>query len=271
MPTSIARWNYLEFGVKKPMFKIAARALSAVRRSWANWRQTLGLGAPKSFERSRYGIDLRANWADRTFQYCIYATYGRELSDFLASRRQGFVFLDIGANQGLFSLLAAKNAACTAVLAFEPVSRTFNLLKANIAANRFGAKITPVPAAISDKAGHGEMHVCHAHSGGACLRTGSIVDGADTERVDLIRSTQLDSMLPARDAVIVKIDVEGHEEVVIRELMRCVHRDRFEAIFYEIDERWVNPNAIQSLLKQHGFDRFAKFGVGRHYDILAQR
>lgn len=271
MPVSVTTRNCLEFGMKKPVLKIAARSLSAIRRSWANWRQTLGLGAPKAFERSRYGVDLSANWNDRTFQYCLYATYGHELSDILTARRTPFVFLDIGANQGLFSLIAAKNSACMAAIAFEPVSKTFELLKANIEANHFGARITPVLAGISEKTGRSEMSVCHTHSGGASLRNGGIADGFEAEAVELICHDELDSMLSSGHPIIVKIDVEGHEEIVIRELMRSVHRDRFEAIFYEIDERWVNPRAILGLLEQHGFDRFTKFGIGRHYDTLAQR
>jgi FkbM family methyltransferase len=216
-------------------------------------------------------VDLRANWNDRTFQYCLYATYGYELSNILSSRRTPFVFLDIGANQGLFSLIAAKNSACIAAIAFEPVSKTFELLKANIEANQLGARITPVPAGISEKAKLTQISVCHTHSGSASLRNGSIAGGGETETVELICHDELDSMLPPNHPIIVKIDVEGHEEIVIRELLRSVHRDRFDAIFYEIDERWVNPDAIHALLKQHGFDRFTRFGIGRHYDTLAQR
>lgn len=269
MSAGAAARNYLEFGVKKSVLKVAARSLSAVRRSWADWRPKLGLGPSKAFERSRYGVNLRANWKDRTFQYCLYGTYGRELSDLVSLQRRPFIFLDIGANQGLFSLIAAKNPACAAVLAFEPVSRTFDLLRENIEENGLAARITAIRAAISNEAGQGEIAISHAHSGSASLR-GSAED-MPSEPVQLLSYVELDSIPLPDQPIVAKVDVEGHELVVITELMRSRHFSRVKAIFYEIDERWVDPGAVRSMLEQQGFDRFTKFGVGWHYDMLAER
>src|SRR3546814_14598384 len=102
---------------------------------------------------SDLGVKLRANWRDRTFQYCRAATYGRDLSGFLAAQDSPFAFVDIGANQGLYSLLAARNPQCARVIAFEPVAATFALLRDNIALNGLEAKIQPVHAAVSPQSG----------------------------------------------------------------------------------------------------------------------
>jgi FkbM family methyltransferase len=55
-------------------------------------------------------------------------------------------FFDIGANQGFYTLLAAKCVGGEGkVFAFEPVSREFRNLKWNVLINRFkNVKIEPI-------------------------------------------------------------------------------------------------------------------------------
>src|SRR3546814_17369148 len=99
---------------------------------------------------SDLGVKLRANWRDRTFQYCRAATYGRDLSGFLAAQDSPFAFVDIGANKGLYSLLAARNPQCARVIAFEPGAATFALLRDNISLNGLEATFHPglAPASL---------------------------------------------------------------------------------------------------------------------------
>src|SRR3546814_8757450 len=107
---------FLNYGVRKTLHKGWVRALAA-----------LPLPRAQDVVTSRYGVKLRANWRDRTFQYCRAATYGRDLSGFLAAQDSPFAFVDIGANQGLYSLLAARNPPCARVIAFEPDRKSTRL------------------------------------------------------------------------------------------------------------------------------------------------
>src|SRR3546814_9890456 len=66
---------FLNYGVRKTLHKGWVRALAA-----------LPLPRAQDVVTSRYGVKLRANWRDRTFQYCRAATYGRDLSGFLAAQ-----------------------------------------------------------------------------------------------------------------------------------------------------------------------------------------
>ena len=70
---------------------------------------------------------------------------------------------------------------------------------------------------------------------------------------------------------LVKIDVEGHEPIVIEQLMKSAHRERVFGIFYELDQRWADAGSVRDSLEQAGFTGFTKFGIGRHYDMLATR
>lgn len=257
-PTRIGA--FLDYGVKKTLHKWLARGLSA-----------LPLPRPDDVVTSRYGVRMRANWQDRTFQYCRYATYGHVLSDYLAVQDAPFVFVDIGANQGLYSLLAAQNPHCTAAIAFEPVAATFALLQDNIALNDAKARIRPVHAAVSLHSGVATIATNSAHSGTASLRDAGAAAGPRAEDISILGITGVDTLLPTDLPLIVKIDVEGHEETVVEALAASAHRDRLSAIFYEIDERWTDAAAIETRLRGIGFTRFDHFGIGRHYDVLARR
>lgn len=247
---------FLEYGVKKTLRKWGARMAS----TFADDRQDVVT--------SRYGVRMRANWRDRTFQYCRYATYGPVLSDYLAKQDAPFAFVDIGANQGLYSLLAARNPHCTAAIAFEPVAATFALLRDNIALNDLGATVRPVHAAVSLHSGIATIATDARHSGVASLRGDQPASGED---IRILGIAGVDALLAGDLPLIVKIDVEGHEEVVVEALMASEHRDRISAIFYEVDRRWIDGDVIEARLHAAGFARFARFGIGRHYDVLAER
>lgn len=247
---------FLDYGIKKTLHKWGARVASSFAKG------------DEGVVTSRYGVKMRANWGDRTFQYCRYATYGHVLSDYLAAQSAPFAFVDIGANQGLYSLLAARNRNCRSAIAFEPVAATFALLRDNIAINGLDATIRPVHAAVSLQSGIAVIATDAAHSGTASLRGAAPASG---EEIRILGISGVDALLVGTLPLIVKIDVEGHEATVIEALMASEHRDRISAIFYEIDRRWTDGDAIEARLRNAGFARFTKFGIGRHYDILAER
>lgn len=249
--------SFLNYGVKKTLHK-----------AWVHLLTSLPLARAEPVVTSRYGVRMRANWRDRTFQYCRYATYGRVLSDYIAAQAQPFTFVDIGANQGLYSLLAARNPHCVSAVAFEPVAATFALLRDNIALNGADAKIRPVHAAVSLQSGMARIATNGAHSGVASLREAAATGG---EEIRILGIAGVDTLLEGAAPLIVKIDVEGHEETVVEALMASSHRDRIAAIFYEIDTRWTDADAIETRLRAAGFAHFTRHGIGRHYDILASR
>ncbi len=220
---------------------------------------------------SVYGIPMWAHWSDKTYAYCHYGTYGHYLEDLLASIDEDFCFLDVGANQGLFSLIAARNPHCKEVLAMEPVAGTFSKLSANFELNDLGERGKPLNWGLSEKAGSMQITLPASHSGMATL--GAHVDDMGTEAthedVELITIKELDELLPSDLPIFVKIDVEGHEQTVIEQLAKSRHAQNLIAIFYEHDDRWSDAEAIQGVLGQMGFAELNRYGRGIHYDVLA--
>ena len=106
-----------------------------MKRSWRRIR-ALGLGnyiaskvydaSPELFFRflaarrdgfvtTAYGVEMQENWADSTFRMCVFGRQGDVLAKLLRRWDRPFAFVDIGANQGLFSLIAATPRLCLRV------------------------------------------------------------------------------------------------------------------------------------------------------------
>lgn len=242
---------------------VRARAMRLIRSAIA--------GSTPKPTISTYGIPMWAFWSDKTYAYCHYGTYGHYLEDLIGSIDQDFCFLDIGANQGLFSLIAARNPHCKEILAMEPVAATFSKLSKNFELNELEERGKPLNWGLSDRAGSTEITLPASHSGMATL--GAHVDDMGTEatheKVELITIAELDELLPADMPIFVKIDVEGHEQTVIDQLSKSRYAQNLIAIFYEHDDRWSDSNGIQAVLAQMGFAELSRYGRGIHYDVLA--
>ena len=71
---------------------------------------------------------------------------------------------------------------------------------------------------------------------------------------------------------ILKVDVEGFELTVLEEIFKCEFSHTISNIFYEVDERWVDPSLIKKLLSENGFKNFNKHGMSEiHYDVMASK
>lgn len=220
--------------------------------------------------KSRYGVYLRSRWTDATFHFCVFGRYGHVLSDLLNNSNSDFTFIDIGANQGLYSLIAARNPACRNVYAFEPVAATYGYLLDNVMVNQ-ARKISPINAAISDTEGRAQIAVQAGHSGAATLRGSSPLKLSSTITINTLSAAGLRSLLANADQCIIKIDVEGFEATVIKQLAEAGILARAHTVFYEVNEKWTDPADIEQRLSAVGFNSFVRSGKDTHYDVMARR
>lgn len=123
--------------------------------------------------------------------------------------RHGDSFFDVGANLGFYSLLASRLVGATGkVIAFEPLSRNVQTLKAHMRMNR-ARNVTVWEAAVSDS------------EGWACFREGcDDLSGKLTEGGEgVVRTVALDALWRNGQVPtprVIKIDVEGAEGAVLR-------------------------------------------------------
>ncbi len=224
------------------------------------------------FAKSWYGPSFRSNVKDTTFRFYITGAYGRLYWNELQRISKRFVFLDIGANQGLYTLGAASNPHLHHAYSFEPVAKTAALLRDNVDHNASAGKVTVLQRAISDEIGTAEIRKKNDHSGGASIAEKNAAADPDfTEAIKTIDHTELDKIIEQSNLPIyVKIDVEGHEGVVVDQLFRTGFADRIAQVFYEANDRWMNTEEMERFLAGKGF-AIKRIGEPPHYDVLATR
>ncbi|MEQ9086613.1 MAG: FkbM family methyltransferase [Pontimonas sp.] len=224
---------------------------------------------------SSYGPRFTLNAKDETFFYYIDGSYGKYFWDYLSELRKPFIFLDIGANQGLYTIGSALNPNLVRAYAFEPVAETYALLLKNLRLNRVESHCEAIMLAVSDRAGHADIAIKDGHSGVATLRNRpgeQMVGPVTSSTIGTIDRRGLDAVVGDRGvAIVVKIDVEGLEEVVLRELLSTSFADDVIGVFVEIDEEWTDLHQITTLLGEAAFEKFTRVGSGQHYDLLAAR
>ena len=120
-----------------------------------------------------------------------------------------FVFLDVGANVGLYSLFVNAYAKQTGrpvkIIAIEPGVETCSRLESNIAANQASVQI--IRAAVSDSPGTGYLGGGEINRGEAKLSARS--EGSETVVVDTLPRIARTLGLTRIDAM--KVDIEGHD------------------------------------------------------------
>jgi len=177
-----------------------------------------------------------------------------EVGVFLSQLREGFVVLDIGANVGLISLLAAKKVGRSGkVYAFEPVPEIFARLQENIALSGFD-NIEPVPLALSSQKGTAMIYIAHAASSLFRRVSNEFVE-VPTERLDdFVEREGIERV----DAI--KLDVEGAELHVIHGADKTILR------FKPIMMVEINPDTLKAAgtTPQELFDAIVSYGYKAH-------
>jgi FkbM family methyltransferase len=171
------------------------------------------------------GVRMRL-FMDSEVSYAIYAkdfeTNERKFHH--AYLRPGDVYIDIGANIGLFTLIAAHRVGKEGhVHAFEPTITSYQRLMANIQLNRF-SNVSAHQCALSDKPGQVEMSVSLDGFDGR----NSIVTptGGEEFATELVKTTTLDQFVQEQNLAgkinMIKIDVEGWEMHVLMGAKKCL-------------------------------------------------
>jgi FkbM family methyltransferase len=194
--------------------------------AWQFWKRVVG----KPVEARLFnGLRVRVYPDCDTSPSALYYSLpnGRCIS-FLRRFLDGGTFLDIGANVGLVSLLVADKVQ-HAIL-FEPNPGAAERAEENIHLNNL--KFEVFPEALSDTVGTVEFEDAGGVS--ACNRT---VDGFSTALPTItVKRTTFDQFLqehrpPAISTV--KIDVEGHENSVLRGMKNFLRNQRPKLVMFE--------------------------------------
>ena len=167
-----------------------------------------------------------------------------ELALFRKTIQPGMTVVDIGANLGLYTVIAGKLVGPNGkVFACEPEPSNFALLKKNVEANKL-SNVVLFDIAVSEKAGEVELFLHHNNKGSPSLATWS-EKKTPSRRV---RTDTLDNLLsaygsPAVD--VIKMDIEGAEERALRGMSETIARSPRLVLFSEFF-----PKRIEAVSKR---------------------
>jgi len=168
------------------------------------------------------------------------------------------VILDIGANTGAFSLLAAMNPRMR-VHAFEPAPITYKVLNNNISLNGLQDRIRTFQVALADRNGATILKYpkSGAASGLACIGKPLRFDEWAEFEVPVRKLDDLTVEHGIEKVDLVKVDTEGCELLVLKgadELIRKCHPDVL-CEYWEPNTRQFgyHPSEIAKLLASYGY------------------
>jgi FkbM family methyltransferase len=181
--------------------------------------------------------------------------------------RKVALILDIGANEGQFASWISGIFPAATVVCFEPVGAPFAKLSAWAVTT--GGRVEAVQVALGDTEGEValEVHVDHTPSSSMLHRTETSVSlYPHTEQVkrELVRQRRLDDVVEELGLlrgevgdVLVKLDVQGYEDRVLRGAETTMRRSRYCLIEANLDalyEGQVTFRGLVDALDDLGFE-----------------
>lgn len=154
-------------------------------------------------------------------------------------KKTGYVVFDVGGNIGKYAKMIAVSLPASRVFVFEPGSRTFKRLQANVAGL---TNVSCLNVALSSRSGTALLHDYSTAEGSthASLNAGifTSVHGSATKAEEVL-VRDLDGLvgeLGVNYIDLLKIDVEGYELEVLKGAARLLQERSIEVIQFEFTQ-----------------------------------
>jgi len=164
------------------------------------------------------------------------------------------IVLDIGANIGYYALMEAKLVGENGkIYAIEPVPQNFELLKRNISINGY-KNIKVFNFAIGDKNGTEKLYLSNKSNWHSIIAFDEQGSGKAIDVTIITIDTFLkDKQYPS----LIRMDVEGYEDKIIRGMMETLKKDRPLKLFIEIHPHIMKRDDVVflfNILKLYKFE-----------------
>jgi len=248
--------------LRRPRLRQAARTLVRALRVPIGVRQRLPVDGAFAF-----------SLLDRPFTYhsALHDGVGRELfwapdNDYeretlsvlvriLKSSSSTPTVFDVGANTGVYTMAALAVAPAACVHAFEPVAHIARALATNVASNGLLGQVSINECAVSDEIGTVALHIPDETWGNATMSAAGF--RGLRGHVEHVQAVTLDTYAVERgiDRIdLLKIDVEGHEDAVLRGA-RCILAEHRPAVLCECLPE-LDAVAVNRLLTELGYTTY---------------
>jgi len=202
------------------------------------------------------GLIIRiADPTDVSERYVVFGYEQQEMKEFMSLAKPGMTFFDVGANLGMYSVLAGKRVGPSGrVHAFEPTPALVSKLKQQLALNSLH-NVTVNETAISSETGTAQFFLAEA-SVNNCLSSSS-----DSDRAIFVRTITLDEYVHKQGIAhvdLMKVDVEGAEVQVLLGAKKLLSASDAPTIMMEVCSspllaRKANSEGSLELLSSYGY------------------
>ncbi|HEX2093820.1 MAG TPA: FkbM family methyltransferase [Longimicrobiaceae bacterium] len=218
----------------------------------------LGSLAPRRGERVArvFGYDVRLDLGE-AIQWWIYlgAFEPRETAIVRSWLRPGMTFLDVGANFGYFTLLAASRVGESGrVLAVEPSPYAYGRLVETVHNNAL-PQVQVHQLGLSTHAGTLNLYLSPSQFHSPTMSASS---GGEPVEVPVRRLDDCMDEWGVGSIDLMKLDVEGHEPFVLAGASRVLDSGRIRAVLCEFNDHWLrqqgsSPQALYDMFLRAGF------------------
>jgi FkbM family methyltransferase len=207
--------------------------------------------------RLRNGLALKTSNRDDISSFSVIFIkdeYGKTFG----TRNTGLTIVDIGANKGYFSILAAKNNL-NKIFSYEPISSTYKALEENIALNKL-QNIKSFKIGVGGENGTKEFYFSEDKSivSSSVFKTGN--------KVEKIQCISLQDVFTSNNITsidVLKMDCEGSEFEIIykadKDTLAKIKSLRMEYHDHNTDKTGLNNiDALIKYLKNNNFELIKK-------------
>lgn len=266
---TLSKWRYLR---DHPGFQ-QAPALTLGRLARWSVHCVLGIPATVRLDPWKVRLFLPPRWRGGGTKgiFALRHLYERELAYLERLLSPGMVVVDAGANCGIYTVVAARLVGPSGrVLSFEPGSQAFSVLEKNIEINQL-RNVRAYRAALCDKDGKARLY--HSEQGQTSFSLGCPKNAPG--KFEEVTTRTLESVLEEEvaDRVgLIKLDVEGAEELVLRGVEKILARSHPKIIFemnaYAAGTLNLHPSGAWNTLKRYGYRFFFLEDSGSPREIV---
>ncbi|MEG4533448.1 FkbM family methyltransferase [Microcoleus sp. D2_18a_D3] len=240
------------------------------------WAVLCQLRIPATVEipkwKCRFFLPAKFKQAGSTGIFVLREDYEPELYYLERSLSPGSVFVDAGANTGIYTVLAAKLVGDVGkVLSFEPGEESYQNLDRNVKLNNL-TQVKLFKSALSDTEGTAKFY--HIDNAPNSYSLGG--DGSENTTYEEVATTTIDSVLN-REGIegvdFIKMDVEGAEEYVLQGAKSLFSKMR-PTVLFEINEKAIDRFKLSdagawNFLKNLGYEFFTVKDTGELQSVSA--
>lgn len=173
------------------------------------------------------------------------------------------VFIDIGANIGLFTLYASKFIGeAGQIISFEPFSENFKALTQNLTLNNLSS-VRVEKMAIGEKEGHLNLYYDHEENNLGMVSAKRLESSVE-EKVNMISVDTYLGKKPLHRIDLIKIDIEGFEYPALLGMRKTLSTFHPSLLIELLDDNNSSNNKEQCeyFLKEFGYQKYYIDDIG---------